>query len=152
LAARHTLACGQRFQRILPDIERRVAETTVVAEEDSRGAVRGRINTPRYLARRILNVSLPRTYPVLVNRAEPQTPENALVCSCCNGLVAQLAADPFERNTAESQTSSLLRTWVAHRLRREPWSHVRRRDLLTRLLGETEQRIRKRQTGNDAAY
>ena len=152
LVARHALACGQQFRDVVSNIERRVASTAVVLEEDCRGAVRGRLNTPRYLARRAAYRSLPRTYPVLVNRREPQTPENALVCGCCDGLAAQLASAPFAKNTAEGRVAAVLRDWVTQRLRHEPWSLVRRRDVLNRLLRESDRRIRKRQTGNDAAY
>lgn len=152
LVGRHAIACGQRFGEIVSAIERRVSLVVLVLQEDSRGAVRGRLDPQRYLARRAVNVSLPRTYPVLVNRNEPQTPENALVCGCLSALVMQLTRAPFTKNTAEGQASGVIRSWAAARLRRDPWATVRRRDLLSRLVRESEQRIRKRQTGNDESY
>jgi hypothetical protein len=152
LIARHALACGQRLGKVLTAIERGVSLVAIVLQEDSRGVIRGRLDPPRYLARRRLNVSLPRIYHVLVNRNEPQTPENALVCASLTALIGQLTRAPFARSRAEGYTAGVIRAWAASRLRREPWSDVRRRDSLSRLVRETEQRTRKRQTGNDDSY
>jgi hypothetical protein len=152
LRARHALACAARLRPIVERIERRVSDSASILREESRGVIRGRLNVPHYIARRVTNVSLPRTYPILVVDRPPETPENAVVVQALSGVGLELGAAPFARASAEGRDSALYYGWLRSRLHRWPWDSVKRRDVAERLVREVDRRVRRRQTGNDTAY
>lgn len=152
LEARHAIACCIRFKEIINRIERSVSSVSVLTNSESKGAIKGRLNIPKYLSRRIKQRSFPRTYPIIINEELPNTPENALVCYALRGLTLQLSRSPFHRSYAEGRLSAQLYGWMKSHLNRLPWAEVNRAASLQRLQRETLQRIRKRQTGNDFAY
>ena len=152
LEARHALACGLRLREILPRIERGVSSSGSLAREESKAAIRGRLDIPHYIARRSQRKSLPRLYPLIVNREVPQTPENALVVRALAGVATQLSRYRFPRTTAEGLASLALYSWARARLRRWPWSVVKSLASIDRLGIEVSQRIHKRQTGNEPGY
>lgn len=152
LEFRHALACAAELESILPLIERETSRQSVLVREESRGAVRGRLDTAQYIARRQQQASLPRSYPVLTNKDSPDTPENCLVAESLRRLTRQVAAYPNVRGTAEGLQAARLHGWLRARLRRWPWQETRRSDSLNRLEMETALRVRKRQTGNQQGY
>ena len=152
LEARHAIACAKRLGELLPAIEAKVSDVPVLVKADSKGAIRGRLDIPRYIQTRFQNLSRPRTYPVIINRASAQTPENALIVHALHGLARRLGRVDYPRSSAEGKMSSALYGWVRGRLRRQPWVEVGRVNSLDRLLQQTRQRIRKRQTGNEQGY
>lgn len=152
LEGRHAIACGLRLKEIINLIERSVSSISVLTSSESKGAIKGRLNIPKYLSRRTKHTSLPRTYPILINEELPNTPENALASYALRGLMQQLGRSPFPRSYAEGLASSNLYSWGRSRLKRLPWVEVQRLASIPRLQRESLQRIRKRQTGNDFAY
>lgn len=150
--ARHALACAIRLKDIIVDIERRPSTNRTLRRTESRGTLRGRLDIPHYIARRSHQISLPRTYPIIVSEENARTPENALVVQALKGLAIQLGRAPFPRRAAEGQAIAVLYDWVRTRLRRMPWAGAARVDSVERLKRETRQRIRKRQTGNETSY
>ena len=152
LEARHAIACAARLRPVISAIEGRTSSTTVHRREESLGAIRGRLDVPRYIARRTRNVSLPRSYPVQTLRRTPETPENALAVIAIEGVTRQLAFAPFPIRTAEGTAAAAEFAQLRSRLKRQPWTAVRRRDTPARLLREVAGRLSRRQTGNDAAY
>jgi hypothetical protein len=152
LEARHAIACAMRLQDVLMIVERNVSTSRWLAQSESKGDIRGRINFPQYLARRHQQIALPRSYPVITTEETPQTPENALMVQALRGLALQLGSGPFPRNTAEGQTALALYTWVRARLRRHPWAIIKQLDSIDQLQKAVIQRIRKRQTGNELGY
>jgi hypothetical protein len=152
LEGRHAIACGIKFKEILNAIERSVSSTSVLRRAESKGAIRGRLDIPQYIARRATQRSLTRTYPIIINEEVPNTPENALARLVMRGLAIQLGRSPFPRNFAEGRASLALYGWVRSHLQRLPWADVRRVAPIQLLQRESLQRIRKRQTGNDFAY
>jgi hypothetical protein len=151
LEGRHALACAGRLHPVLDAIEDRYSWITGHRRDESRGAIRGRLDIPRYLARRV-NVTLPRTYPVQTLWHAPETPENALAVQAIEGVTRQLVAAPFPPTTAEGSAAAHAVGELRPRLGREPWWTVRRRDQPGRLLGEVVLRVGRKQTGSDAAY
>lgn len=152
LEARHALACALRLRPLVAAIERAPSATSAIVATQSKGDLVGRLDVPRYLAQRTFVPSTPRTYPVLVNQRKPETPENALVVSALRGLAQQLGRAPFPRTRAEGLECATLGAWARSRLRRSPWSEVTRSGAVSRLRGEAAARVRKRQTGSEAAY
>lgn len=152
LECRHAIACGVRLKEIMNAVERAASGTSAVRRTESRGVIRGRLDIPQYIARRAAHKTLPRTYPVLVNEEIPDTPENVLARQVLRGLSSQLGQSPFPRSYAEGRLGLALYAWARSRLQRLPWSEIRRVAPIQLLQREAIQRIRKRQTGNDAAY
>jgi len=152
LEARHVIACADRLKDILPLTERNPSDCPLLTRQESKGAIRGRLDLPRYIANRYRQLSFPRAYPVLVNEHPPQTPENSLVVQALTQLASQLGRIDFPRTTAEGRASLALYNWTRSRLRRWPWSEVTRLDSIEQLQRETHHRIRKRQTGNEQGY
>jgi hypothetical protein len=152
LSARHALACAVRLRPIISAIAARSSSTTAHRREESLGAIRGRLDVPRYIALRTQNVSLPRRYPVQTLWRTPETPENALAVVLMEALGRQLAYAPFPIRTAEGAAAASAYAEVRRRLRQVPWVAVRRRDSAPRLVREVEGRLARRQTGNDDAY
>jgi len=151
LEARHALACAMRLRPIVSGIESGLSSRGKLARVVSKGAIRGRLDVPRYLAGRTQR-TLPRTYPLIANEATPDTPENTLVVQSLRGLARQLGMNRFPRSTAEGQASLGLYDWTRRRLRRWPWAEVTTQDPIDRLRRQTLLRTRKRQTGNELAY
>ena len=141
LEARHAIACAVRLRPIITAIEGRTSSTTVHQREESLGAIRGRLDVPRYIARRTRNVSLPRSYPVQTLGRTPETPENALAVVAIEGVTRQLAFAPFPIRTAEGAAAAAGFAQLGSRLKRQPWTLVRRRDAPVRLLREVETRV-----------
>lgn len=153
LEARHALAAAGRLQELLPDVERRASSTSVLRREDSKGVLRGRLDMPRYLARRGRQRFGVRTYPVIVTASSADTPENGLVAGALRGLARQLDFSVLSgTGSAEGEATAIVYDWVQARTRRLPWAAVARYAPVERLALEATQRVRKRQTGNDAAY
>ena len=152
LEFRHSIACAMKLKDVLVQVEREISNSRTLVRKESKGIISGRIDIPRYIARRSQNISFPRTYPLLVSEETPQTPENSLVAQVLRKLVVQLEQTPFSSDSAEAQISQALYNWILSRIHRWPWSKVQRLDAIDRLQRETTQRIRKRQTGNEFGY
>lgn len=153
LEARHALAAAMRLRELLQSLERSASSTSQLERDQSKGIIRGRLDIPRYIARRAAQRFGPRTYPTIITETSPDTPENALVATALRSLGNQLGQSAFARSAhAEGEATAEAYGWVRARRRRLPWAGVRRRDVLSRLEREAAQRVRKRQTGNDVAY
>lgn len=153
LESRHALASAIRLRDLLPSVERRTSSTSRLLRDESKGVIRGRLDIPRYIARRAGQRFGPRSYPTIVTESSADTPENGVVAASLRGLLRQLARSVLARSDhAEGEATAEAYAWTRGRLRRLPWAAVSRVGPLPRLGREAAQRIRKRQTGNDAAY
>jgi hypothetical protein len=153
LRARHALGLGLRLQPVIASIERRHSTQRVTSLSESRGAIRGRLHVSHYLARRQALRTLPRRYPVLVTRTVPETPENVLAMQAMGLLARAASRSPFPNQSAEGTLARAQYVWLRSRMRRYPWSDVRRRDHPSpQLLSAIDWRVRRRQTGNESAY
>lgn len=152
LRMRHAIACGLKLKPILEAIERGVSQTSEIVRSESKGAIYGQLDIPLYLNRRSTNLSWPRTFPVLIEQATPNTPENQLVVDSLRELVRRLiAAGALEVSAERAYCNNLLR-WGREQLHAEPWISVVPVRSAQRLRRETDHRLRKRQTGNEPAY
>lgn len=152
LRLRHAIACATRLKPILTAIERGVSHVSEVVRSESKGALLGRLDIPLYLSRRSNNVSWPRTFPVLVTEESPVTPENQLVSDKLRQLVRGLSGAGAITPSAERSSSLSLLRWSREKLHSAPWSRTLPTRHGDRLRKETENRLRKRQTGNEHSY
>jgi len=152
LTFRHALACGFLLRPILAAIERGVSHASRTVRTDTKGVIRGQLDIPLYLNRRMSNLSWPRTFPVLITKESPGTPENQLTVCALRGLARRLRASEMPEGTAERVHSRALLRWTREKLHAAPWSEVLPARSISLLQRETEYRVRKRQTGNDVAY
>jgi hypothetical protein len=152
LRARYVLSCMSQLRTVLRAVELRPAVTTRLERAESRGVVRGRLDVPAYLSRRARNRSLPRNYPLIVTAADSATPENRLLRSMLAAVDQELRTPAFPRASAEARITERERRWLRATLSRDPWRDVPTSADLRRLERATQERIRRRQTGNDGAY
>lgn len=152
LQFRHLLAVAAKLLKILDAIERRPSTRSVLQRSESRGAINGRLDIPRYISRRSQIVSLPRRYPVVRQRTDFGTVENQLVQGCLREVGIALRDNPFARRGAEDVNARTLLAAIRGHLQARPWSEVSPAAGSDRLDAEVATRIRRRQTGNDAAY
>ncbi len=149
---RHAIATAQRLPQIVADIESGLSNVSGIERAESRGVIRGRLDTPRYIARRATLRSLPRRYPIVRNTLSYQTPENVLTRLALGAVGAAMRYNPFPVRSAEGVAATTLLRWTADRLRHRPWNELPPHGLRERLHNEVDARIRRRQTGNDAPY
>lgn len=149
---RYALACCAALIPLIHRIERGVSTANRMVRAETKGAIRGRLDIPRYVARRSKSLSWPKTYPVLVTEESPNTPENALASRVLRNLQSRLNAAIAPPKSAEALKAQLYRHWIAGRLRRDPWRDVCNSSSPQRLRMETSRRIARRQTGNEPAY
>lgn len=151
LADRHTLACSLTLRGIVTRIERNHSSWRTIARVESKGELRGRLDVPRYLARRTV-LSLPRTYPLIISVEDLNTPENILGRRLLHLLTQQVAKVRFPIETAEARLAAEEYVWMRARAGSLPWAEVGESGSLSSLGRQVEGRIRRRQTGNEAAY
>ena len=152
LRLRHALTCSNQLMQIVRDIESRTSSVNQLVRMETKGVLRGRLDIPRYVARRAYGLSWPKTYPILVTEESPSTPENALVKRVFQFLLARLSWTGVDTKSAELLAARRSRRWVSNRIVREPWSSVATTSSIKRLHSEAMRRISRRQTGNDRAY
>lgn len=149
---RHALATAQRLPSIIEQIEAGPSHVSGLERADSRGVIRGRLDTPRYIARRATLRSIPRRYPIVRNTVSYETPENVLTALTLSDVRAAMRDNPFPLRSAESTAANTQMRWASDRLRHRPWDESPRHGNRERLYNEVDARIRRRQTGNDDAY
>jgi hypothetical protein len=152
LKMRHAVACGLRLKPILEAVERGVSHVSAMVRSESKGHICGRLDIQLYLNRRSTNMSWPRNSPVLIAEDNPNTPENQLIAESLRQFVHRLNESQVVDPSAERAYSLNLLRWTREQLHSEPWSHIVPVRGTERLRRETEHRLRKRQTGNEAAY
>ena len=152
LRMRHAVACGLRLKPILEAVERGVSHVSEIARSESKGDIAGRLDISLYLSRRGMNMSWPRSFPILIAADTPNTPENQLIAETLRQFGRRLNESAFHEASAERTYSLNLLRWAREQLHSEPWSRVAPVRGTDRLRRETEYRLRKRQTGNEPAY
>lgn len=152
LRMRHAVACGLRLKPILEAIERGASSVSEIVRAESKGQINGCLDIQLYLNRRNTNLSWPRTFPVLIAKDTPNTPENQLVADTLRQLVRRLNESSVSEISAERAYCLNLLRWTRGKLHSEPWSRVVPARSAQRLRRETDYRLRKRQTGNEPAY
>jgi hypothetical protein len=152
LRMRHAVACGLRLKPILEAVERGASHVSEIIRSESKGDILGRLDISVYLSRRSMNMSWPRSFPVLIAADTPNTPENQLVAETLRQFGRRLNESQFQGASAERAYSINLLRWAREQLHSEPWSRVAPSRGTDRLRRETEHRLRKRQTGNEPAY
>jgi hypothetical protein len=149
---RHAAVCCAELIPIVQKVENGLSNITATVRTDTAGMIRGRLDVPRYVSRRALSFSWPRTYPILVTADTPQTPENALVVRIFRILLQRMPTSQIPPNSAESMLIRKYRKWIIGRLKRYPWANIVTNSSLPRLYLEASRRIARRQTGNERAY
>ncbi len=152
LRFRHALACCADVVPLIRRIESGVSTVTTTVRTETKGVIRGRLDIPRYVARKAIAISWPRTYPVLVTEEDPSTPENVLARRVLHSLFSRLNPSVAPTKSAEAAQAQWYRRWLSNRLAREPWCQVGGRGNPHRLRMETARRIARRQTGNERTY
>jgi hypothetical protein len=151
LRVRHALASASQLLALLPPIERRLSSVTRLQSGESRGVIRGRLDFPRYLARRG-TITYPRLFPIVTTEQTLATPENRLVRVALGVLRTQLAAAGLPARTAEGLRAVELQQALWQRETGHPWREVASAGAPARLLADAASRVRRRRTGNDVAY
>jgi len=152
LKFRHLLAVVSQLPGLVRAIEDRPSTKSVLERSESRGAINGRLDIPRYIARRSQVLAYPRRYPVVRQRTNFDTVENQLVRSCLDEISSALRDNPFRMNRAEDSYARSRLSEVRGHLQSRPWSEVTMAAGSDRLRSEAETRIRRRQSGNEEAY
>ena len=151
LRFRVALASARRLERILDDISGRLTFRYQRRQEESVGAVRGRLDVHRYMSDRG-RLDVPRRYPVRVIDRDHRTPENILAAYATLWTVHELSESAVfsflperspERREAISRHDSLRRTLEQQSFRRvtEEGTNVARRGDLNATLDAAERRI-----------
>jgi len=149
---RHAISCTKVMAAPLAAVERRVSTSSALIRDESRGSIRGRLDIPHYLSRRVRNHSWPRKYPILVNVNVMDTPENMLIRASLGELKRVLASARGLALTAERISARHGYRWVHQRESAVPWRDIKIDANVARLRVDTENRVLRRQTGNDAGY
>lgn len=149
---RHALTCCAELIPLVHRIEERASSVSRTVRTETKGVIRGRLDIPRYVARRSVALSWPKSYPVLVSEESPATPENSLTARVLRHLLTRLNGTIPPTKTAEAVATHRYRHWISNRLRRTPWCAVPATSSMLRLQMETGRRIARRQTGNERAY
>lgn len=149
---RHAIACADRLIDVVTRIEARPSFSSQLVRSESRGEIRGRLDVQRYVARGPNRSAYPRRYPIVQSQRSDQTPENELVALALREVIAALHDNPFQPRTNETQLADRLLTWARTRQFRRPWADIVTTRASGRLRTEVQTRVRRRQTGNDAAY
>lgn len=149
---RHSIATSLRLHDVLAEIEAGPSHVSGIERAESRGVISGRLDTPRYIARRATLRSLPRRYPIVRNTLSYETPENVLTRLALDDVRGVMRDSPFPVRSAEGQAASAQLRWATDRLRHRPWDEIPPYGLRERLQNEVDARIRRRQTVNDPAY
>jgi hypothetical protein len=149
---RHAIATGPRLAVIIAAIESNPSHLSGIERTESRGVIRGRLDTLRYLSGRATLRSLPRRYPIVRRRLTYGTLENVLACMAIGEVRAAMRDNPFPVRYAETTAATNSLRWATDRLRHRPWDEIAPHGLRERLRNEVEARVRRRQTGNDGAY
>lgn len=149
---RHAIATAGSLHDIVATIESAPSHVSGVERAESRGVIHGRLDTPRYLARRATLRSLPRPYPVVSERLTYGTPDNLLTVLALREVHTMMRDSPFDESSAEGVAANAHLRWAADRLAHRPWSEIGRPGLRERIRNEVVTRVRRRQTGNDQAY
>ena len=149
---RHALTCCTELIPLIHRIEERVSSVNSTVRTETKGIIRGRLDIPRYVARRSAALSWPKSYPVLVSEESPSTAENLLTARVLRHLLTLLSSARAPAKTAEAVSAHWYRQWINNRLRRTPWCDVAGGSSMPRLQMETSRRISRRQTGNERAY
>jgi hypothetical protein len=152
LRMRHAIACALRLKPIVEAIQRGYSHSSQLVRSESKGTIRGRLDIALYLNRRGAGQSWPRTFPVIVGEADAGTPENQLVADSLRKLAQRLQRADKVEQSAESMYCRTLAHWTQDVLRSPPWNNITASRGALRLRRETEQRLLKRQTGNESAY
>lgn len=149
---RHAIACCAQFIPIVQKIENGLSSVASLTRTETKGVIRGRLDVPRYVARKSNSFSWPKSYPILVNTESASTPENELVVRIFRTLLQRLPLLQFPVNSAETLLGRRYKSWVLSRLKRAPWSSISSTSSLSRLYMESCRRVARRQTGNEKAY
>lgn len=149
---RHAVATARQLPDILESIESRSSNSSRLERAESRGVIRGRLDSPRYLARKAVIRSLPRRYPIVRSRIAYDTPENLLAAEALREVRTAMRDNPFSSRSAEGVEASRYLRWSSSRLLHRPWDELPPHAAVERLYHETDTRVRRRQTGNDRAY
>lgn len=149
---RHAIACCTELFPIVQRIEGGLSSITDTTRTETRGVIRGRLDIPRYVARRSSSFSWPKTYPILVTTENAGTPENELVVRLFRTLLQRLPIAKFPANSAEATLGRRYKSWILGRMKRDPWAAISCTSSLPRLYMEACRRIARRQTGNEQAY
>ena len=149
---RHAIATARLLPPIVQRIEAASSHVARIERAESRGAIRGRLDTNRYLARRATLRSLPRRYPIVRNTMSFDTPENMLTKWSIEQVRSAMRDSPFDSKSAETAAATMSLRWATRRLERRPWVDIAAHGLPERLYHDVDTRIRRRQTGNDDAY
>lgn len=149
---RHALTCCAELVPLIHRIEERVSSVNSTVRTETKGIIRGRLDIPRYVARRSAALSWPKSYPILVSEESPSTAENLLTTRVLRHLLTRLSSARVPTKTAEAVSAHWYRQWISNRLRRTPWCDVAGSSSMPRLRMETSRRISRRQTGNERAY
>lgn len=149
---RHAIACCAELFPIVQRIEGGLSSITDTTRTETKGVIRGRLDIPRYVARRSSSFSWPKSYPILVTTENASTPENQLVVRVFRTLLQRLPIAQFPANSAEGILGRRYKSWILGRMKREPWASISCTSSLPRLYMEACRRVARRQTGNEKAY
>lgn len=149
---RHAVATASLLPKIIENIEINPSHESRLERSESIGVIAGRLDLPRYLARRANVRTGPRRFPIIRSRWSYDTPENNLANMSLIETHAAMRDNPFPKKSVESLVATKLLHWSTNRLVRRPWDEVVTTGLRDRLYNEVVTRVRRRQTGNDFSY
>jgi len=149
---RHAIAMARELPDLIARIESNPSRTSNLERIETRGVIRGRLDTPRYLAQRSTVRSHPRRLPIVQNRIAYTTPENALARLAIAEVHGAVRDNPFRSHQAEAMAANESNRWVSFQATQRPWSELIVDGSYERLYDETVARIRRNQTSDNDAY
>jgi hypothetical protein len=152
LVARHLISLSQLLFKTLKEIENNYSTKSILTREKSKGSIRGRLDISAYVHQKFQQNTFPRTYPVIVNKESPNTPENLLARALLAKIDGQLSKLIIPPKSAEFKLASKYRRMLKKLSTSPLWSNVNKNNNIQRLSLETKRRISRRQTGNESRY
>nr|WP_181716158.1 hypothetical protein [Cryobacterium sp.]QJS06291.1 hypothetical protein [Cryobacterium sp.] len=114
--------------------------------------LRGRLDVSQYIRDKRRPVERPRTFPLIIQERQFDTPENRLAAGVLGSVRLMLANEVFPTNTAESILArSHFRTLTKYS-RNDVFSAGRKSSFTRKDLALARFRVARRMTGNDGPY
>ena len=158
---RVAIAAAGELESILAALDGRASFQYTRNADDSRGALRGKLDVTRYVQTRA-RPEAPRRYPIRTIRRRYATPENALAAYAARWVSAELGRSPVHLLAETSPERRDIRGWrasLARRLRQPVLAEAsdlaieaRRRAALDLLLDQVEARVERGHVAATDAY
>jgi hypothetical protein len=148
---RRLLAEAPELVRILQEIGQKPSWHNRL-ERKREQTLRGRLDVAQYIRERARPQERPRTFPLVTQERQFDTPENRLAAGALGSIRLILASEVFPARTAESTMARSYFRSLTQVSREAVFLSLKRTSLARKDLALTRFRVNRRMTGNDRPY